>query len=139
MASSTTIPVARTIPSSVKTLMEKPETYMIKKAPTSEIGIAITGIKVVRQSRRKIKIINATSRMQLIRFPLPQILLFLCLWLYRVQLYISDHRVIHLYLIDPPIKLIGNFNIIRAWLRCNSYSNLWYSSIATKYGAFIFR
>jgi len=35
--------------------------YIIKNEPISEIGIAITGITVVRQSLRKRKIINTTN------------------------------------------------------------------------------
>ena len=61
IASSTTIPIARTIPRSVKTLMEKSTMYIIKNAPISDMGIAITGITVVRQSLRKRKIIRTTS------------------------------------------------------------------------------
>ncbi len=62
IASSTTMPVASTIASSVRMLMLKPATYMMKKEPISEIGIAITGISVVRQSRRKTKMMITTSR-----------------------------------------------------------------------------
>ena len=61
IASSTTIPIASTIPSNVKTLIEKSATYIIKNAPISEIGIAMTGITVVRQFLKNRKIINTTS------------------------------------------------------------------------------
>jgi hypothetical protein len=60
IASSTTIPIARTIPSNVKTLIVKSAIYITKKAPISEIGIAITGIIVERQSLKKRKIIKTT-------------------------------------------------------------------------------
>ena len=62
MASSTTRPVARTMASRVRMLMENPAMYMMKKAPISDIGIAMTGIRVVRQFRRKMKMTRTTSR-----------------------------------------------------------------------------
>ncbi len=52
--------MASTRASSVSTLIEKPATYMMKKAPISDTGIASTGISVVRQSRRKRKITSTT-------------------------------------------------------------------------------
>ncbi len=61
MASSTTSPVARTIPNRVNTLMEKSSIYMMKKAPISEIGMATAGISVDLQSRRKKKITIITK------------------------------------------------------------------------------
>ena len=61
IASSTTRPMASTRPSRVNTLIEKPATYITKKAPVSDTGIATTGINVVRQSRRKEKITRITS------------------------------------------------------------------------------
>ena len=63
MASSTTMPMASTIPSSVSTLIEKPATYITKKAPMSETGIASTGMSVERQSRRKRKMMSTTRIM----------------------------------------------------------------------------
>jgi hypothetical protein len=62
MASSTTSPMASTTPRSVSTLIEKPHRYMMKNTPTSEMGTARTGISVVRQSRKKKKMIAITSR-----------------------------------------------------------------------------
>ena len=61
MASSTTSPVARTTPSKVSRLIVKPEAYIKKKVPISEIGIAKTGIKVVRHCLRNTKMTNTTS------------------------------------------------------------------------------
>ncbi len=61
MASSTTIPVARTTPNRVRIFMVKPKRYITKKVPINEMGMAIIGIKVVRQFRRKIKITRTTS------------------------------------------------------------------------------
>ncbi|OPZ72245.1 MAG: hypothetical protein BWY83_00754 [bacterium ADurb.Bin478] len=61
MASSTTMPMARTMPSIVNTLIENPAAYMMKKEPISEMGMAITGMTVVRQSRKNKKMINTTS------------------------------------------------------------------------------
>ena len=50
MASSTTMPIARTKPKSVRVLIEKPNKSMPAKAPTIETGTAKHGIKVARQS-----------------------------------------------------------------------------------------
>ncbi len=63
MASSTTRPIASTMPSIVSTLMENPAMYMMKNDPMSEIGITTTGMSVVRQSRRNMKMI-ITTRMK---------------------------------------------------------------------------
>ena len=43
--------------------MEKPITYIMKNTPIKDTGIAVNGIKVERQSRRKMKIIKATKAM----------------------------------------------------------------------------
>ncbi len=61
MASSTTRPVASTIPSRESTLMEKSIRYITKNEPTREMGIVIMGIRVVLQRRRKTKITITTS------------------------------------------------------------------------------
>ena len=61
MASSTTNPVDSTIPSKVRILIEKSATYITKKEPISEMGIAMIGMSVVRQLRKKKKITNTTS------------------------------------------------------------------------------
>ena len=45
----------------VNTLMEKPEIYITKKAPTKDTGITTQGTSVTRQSRRNRKMINTTS------------------------------------------------------------------------------
>ena len=50
MASSTTRPVARVIPKSVRVLIEKPKSLTKAKVPMSETGIVIAGISVLRQS-----------------------------------------------------------------------------------------
>jgi len=50
MASSTTIPIASTKPSSESTLMVNPSNGKNIKAPIKETGIAIVGIRVARQS-----------------------------------------------------------------------------------------
>ena len=62
MASSTTSPTESTTASMVNTLMEKPATYMIKKAPMSETGITIIGISVTRQSRKNRKMMTITKK-----------------------------------------------------------------------------
>ncbi len=43
-------------------MIEKPKRYMIKNVPIREMGIAVSGIIVERQSRRKAKIMRATSK-----------------------------------------------------------------------------
>ena len=53
MASSTTMPMASTSPNRVRLLSEKPKADIAAKVPTSETGIAITGISAVRQLWRK--------------------------------------------------------------------------------------
>ena len=49
MASSTTIPIDKTMAKSVSVLIEKPKRYRPAKVPISDIGTAIIGIKVARQ------------------------------------------------------------------------------------------
>ena len=60
MASSTTIPMASTRPNSVSRLIEKPSRYMPAKVPTSDTGMASTGIRVARQFCRKMKTTSTT-------------------------------------------------------------------------------
>ena len=62
IASSTTNPTESTTANMVNTLMENPETYITKNAPTNDTGMTTTGTSVTRQSRRNRKIINTTSR-----------------------------------------------------------------------------
>ncbi|MPM88630.1 hypothetical protein SDC9_135734 [bioreactor metagenome] len=62
MASSTTSPIASTRASKVRMLMEKPARYIIKKEPTSEIGMAMIGIKVVLQLRKNRNIMSTTRK-----------------------------------------------------------------------------
>ena len=50
IASSTTIPIARTIPKRDSMFKENPSPDMIAKVPTSDTGIATTGTTVARQS-----------------------------------------------------------------------------------------
>ena len=59
--SSTTRPVASTIASKVKILIENPARYMMKNVDTSEMGISINGRKAISQSRKKRKITITTS------------------------------------------------------------------------------
>ena len=61
MASSTTRPMASTSARSVSTLMENPASAITPKAPMSETGMTMTGMSVVRQSRRKPKMTRTTS------------------------------------------------------------------------------
>ena len=59
--SSTTSPVANTIPSSVSTFMENPKMYITKNVAMSEIGISIIGRIAISQFRKKKKITSTTS------------------------------------------------------------------------------
>ena len=61
IASSTTMPVARIRPNSVSVLMEKSISLMKPNVPTSDTGIVIAGISVLRQVWRKMKITSTTS------------------------------------------------------------------------------
>ncbi len=49
MASSTTIPMAKTMPNKVSVLMENPSACIPANVPMSETGTATAGIKVARQ------------------------------------------------------------------------------------------
>ena len=49
IASSTTMPVARMMPKSVSVLIEKPISLTNANAPTSETGIVMAGMSVLRQ------------------------------------------------------------------------------------------
>src|SRR2546422_8397350 len=62
MASSTTRPVASVMPKRVSVLIEKLNSRTKRKVPTSETGIVMAGIKVVRQSCKKTKMTRMTSR-----------------------------------------------------------------------------
>ena len=53
MASSTTMPMARIRPNSVRLLREKPSTDITAKVPMSDTGMATIGISAVRQDCRK--------------------------------------------------------------------------------------
>ena len=63
MASSTTMPIARTRPKRVSVLIENPKALMTANVPTSETGMVRVGISVVRQSCRKTKTVRITSPM----------------------------------------------------------------------------
>ena len=61
IASSTTMPMARTRPSSESTLIEKPSSGKNMNAPTSDTGTVISGMSVARQFCRKTKTTMMTS------------------------------------------------------------------------------
>ena len=63
MASSTTVPMARTSAKSVSRLIENPATERNAKVPTSATRIEIVGISVERISCRKTYTTRITSRM----------------------------------------------------------------------------
>ena len=62
IASSTTRPTESTIASSVSRLTVKPATSIRKTAPTSEIGMATTGMISARTEPRKKKMTTMTIR-----------------------------------------------------------------------------
>ncbi len=62
IASSTTMPIARTSPNRVNRLMENPSMYMPANVPMIEIGTAMTGIRVARRFCRNMKT-TTTTRM----------------------------------------------------------------------------
>jgi hypothetical protein len=61
IASSTTMPIASTMPNKVRVLMEKPSRYIPAKVPIRETGTAAMGITVARQFWRKTKTTRITS------------------------------------------------------------------------------
>ena len=61
MPSSTTSPVASTIPSSVSTFMENPKMYITKNVAINDIGISIMGRIAISQFLKKKKITSTTS------------------------------------------------------------------------------
>ena len=61
IASSTTMPMASTRPSSESTLIEKPSSGKKMNAPTSDTGTVISGISVARQFCRKMNTTMMTS------------------------------------------------------------------------------
>src|SRR6266853_3160165 len=62
MASSTTNPVASVMPNNVNVLIEKPKNLAKMNVPTSETGIVMAGIMVLRQPCRKRKITMMTIK-----------------------------------------------------------------------------
>jgi hypothetical protein len=63
IASSTTMPIARTRPKSVSVLMEKPNRYSAANVPTTDTGTAISGMIDARQVCRNRMTTSTTSRM----------------------------------------------------------------------------
>ncbi len=61
IASSTTMPVASTMPKSVSVLIEKPISFTKAKTPTSDTGIVAVGMIVLRQSCRNRNMTMMTS------------------------------------------------------------------------------
>ena len=61
MASSTTRPVARMMPSNVSSLIEKPNAFTNTSAPNRAIGKARAGTMVAFQSCRNRKMISSTN------------------------------------------------------------------------------
>ena len=60
IASSTTMPVASTIPNSVSVLIEKPNSLTKAKVPTSDTGMVMVGMSVLRQFCRNRNITRTT-------------------------------------------------------------------------------
>ena len=67
MASSTTMPMARTRPKRVSVLIEKPKAPMTANVPTRDTGMVSVGIRVVRQSWRNTYTVRTTSAMAMKR------------------------------------------------------------------------
>ena len=61
IASSTTMPIASTMPNSVSMLIEKPSASMPMKVPTIDTGTASTGISVARRLCRNTNTTSTTS------------------------------------------------------------------------------
>ena len=60
MASSTTMPMASTIPNNVSVFSEKPSAAMTAQVPTSDTGMATMGMTAVRQLCRNTTITRTT-------------------------------------------------------------------------------
>ena len=63
--SSTTRPVANTMPKSVSTLIEKPAMYIIKNVATSEIGMSINGLMAMAQFLKNTKMTSITRQKEM--------------------------------------------------------------------------
>ena len=63
--SSTTRPVAKTIPKSVSTFIENPNRYITKNVAISEIGISIIGRIAISQFLKKKKITSTTKEKEM--------------------------------------------------------------------------
>ena len=63
IASSTTMPVASTMPNSVSVLIEKPNSFTNANVPMSDTGIVSAGMIVLRQFCRNRNITSTTSTM----------------------------------------------------------------------------
>ena len=63
IASSTTMPVASTIPNSVSVLIENPNSFTNANVPMSETGMVMAGMTVLRQFCRNRNITRMTSAM----------------------------------------------------------------------------
>ena len=63
IASSTTIPVASTIPKRVRVLIEKPNSLTKAKVPMSDTGMVMAGMSVLRQFWRNRNITRMTRTM----------------------------------------------------------------------------
>ncbi len=63
IASSTTVPVASTMPKSVKVLIENPNNFTNAKVPMSDTGMVRAGIRVLRQFCRNRNNTSTTSTM----------------------------------------------------------------------------
>ena len=61
IASSTTMPIASTIPNSERLLIENPTMAITKNVPTSEIGMAMIGMIAARQVCRNNRSTNTTN------------------------------------------------------------------------------
>ena len=67
MASSTTRPMASTMASRVRVLIEKPSAQITKQVPISETGMVTIGTVTARGERRKNRITASTSTAASIR------------------------------------------------------------------------
>src|ERR1700687_419596 len=61
IASSTTMPMARTNPNNVRRLIENPSTYIPANVPKIDTGTAMTGMRVARQFCKKMNTTMITS------------------------------------------------------------------------------
>ena len=130
--------MASTTPNRVSTLMEKSSRYITKNIPTSDTGMATTGMSVERQSRKNKKIITTTS---------PNASRMVCstseieaLNENGVIKAAADFQVfgqVGFVLLHPLVELLGDVNLVRARLGHDGHAHQ-RQAVAAQQGLVVF-